>query len=81
MMPSPPIDDHYDTCHSRWLAAGRAQARIPPVDSQPVAPPSVSRNVQPARPPRRAHACFATNRSQQPLRSNLINPKPAAKSP
>jgi hypothetical protein len=28
MMPSPPIDDRYDTRHSRWLAAGRAQARI-----------------------------------------------------
>ena len=35
MMPSPPIDDRYDTRHSRWLAAGRAQARIRPLDLQP----------------------------------------------
>jgi hypothetical protein len=61
--------------HSRiFFPAAHAQARIPPLDSQPVAPPSLSRDVQPARSPRRAHACFATNRSQQPLRSNLINP-------
>jgi hypothetical protein len=26
MMPSPPIDDSYDTCHPRWLAAGRCGA-------------------------------------------------------
>jgi hypothetical protein len=32
MMPSPPIDDSYDTCHPRWLAAGRDQTRIRHLD-------------------------------------------------
>jgi hypothetical protein len=81
MMPSPPIDDRYDTCHSCRLAAASAQARIPPLDAQPVAPPIVSRNGQPARSLRRAHPGFAANRSRQPLRSNLIKPNPVAKSP
>ena len=81
MMPSLPIDDRYDTRHSRWLAAGSAQARIRPLDSQPVAPPIVARNVPPAHSPRRAHPGFAANRSQQPLRSQILLPDPAAKSP
>jgi len=80
MMPSP-IDHHSDTCHSCRLAAGSAQAHIGPLDLQPVAPPIVSCNVQPARSPRRAHPGFAANRSRQPLRSNLIKPNPVAKSP
>ena len=81
MMPSPPIDDRYDTCHSRWLSAGSAQARAGLPDCPTVAPLIWSCNVQPARSPRRAHPCFAANRSQQPLRSNLIKPNPVAKSP
>jgi hypothetical protein len=36
MTPPPPIEHRYDTCDSRWLAAGRDQARIRPFDSQPV---------------------------------------------
>ena len=81
MMPSPPINDRYDTRHSRWLAAGSDQARIGPPDWPAVAPPIPSRNVPIARSPPRAHPRLAANRSPQPLRSNLINPKPAAKSP
>ena len=81
MLPSLPIDDRYDTRHSRWLVAGRAQARIRPLDSQPVAPPIASRNVPPAQSPQRAHSAFAANRSQQPLRSQILLPDPAAKSP
>ena len=81
MMPSPPIDHRYDTRHSRWLAAGRAQARIRPRDSQPVAPQIVSRNATPAHSRRRAHPGFAANRSQQPPRSQILLPDPATKSP
>ena len=29
MMPSPPIDDSYDTCHSRWIATGHDQVSHP----------------------------------------------------
>ena len=80
MIPSAPINDRYDTCHSRWLAAGRAQARIRLRDSQPAALPIVSRKLQPARSPRRAHPGFTPTRSQQP-RPNPIKPNPVAKSP
>jgi hypothetical protein len=81
VMPSPPIDRRYDTRHSRWLAAGRAQARTRPLDSQPVAPPIVAHNVPSARLPRRAHPGFAVNRSQQPLPTHILLPDPATKSP
>jgi hypothetical protein len=40
MMPSPPINDSYDTCHHRWLAAGRGQTRIRPLD-RPVSAPQI----------------------------------------
>ena len=40
MMPSPPIDDSYHTCHPRWLAAGRDQTRIRPLD-WPVSAPQI----------------------------------------
>ena len=45
MMPSPPIDDSYDTCHPRWLAAGRKQARIRALDWPVMAPQIPSCNV------------------------------------
>ena len=32
MMPSPPINDSYDTCNSRWLSASSAQVRVDPLD-------------------------------------------------
>ena len=47
----------------------------------PVAIPTWSFYPQIARSPQRAHTGFAENRSRQPILSNLINPKPAAKSP
>src|SRR6266566_5298207 len=72
MIPSAPINDRYDTCRSRWLAASRGQARIRLRDSQPAALPIVSRNLQPARSPRRAHPGSTAKRSQQPLRPNPI---------
>ena len=81
MMPSPQINDHYDTCHSRLLAAGRALARIGPLNWPAVAPSIWSCNVRPVRSPRRAHPCFAANRSPQPILSNLSKPNPVAKSP
>ena len=32
MMPSPPINDSYDTCNSHWLSASSAQVRVDPLD-------------------------------------------------
>ena len=81
MMPSPPIDDSYHPCHLRWLAAGRDQTRIRPLDWPVSAPQIPSCNVPTARSPRCAHPGFAANRPPQPLLSNLFTPSPAAKSP
>ena len=81
MMPLPPSNARCHTRDSRWLTAGRAQARTRPLDPQPVAPPIVARNVTPARSPRRAHPALVVNRSQQPLRSHILLPDPATKSP
>ena len=52
MMPSPPIHDRHDTRHSRWLAAGRNQARIRPLHWPVSAPQIPSYNVRTARSPR-----------------------------
>ena len=81
MMPSPPIDDRSDNCHSRWLAAGNAQACADPPDCPAVAPQILSCNVPPARSSQRAHPCFAENQPRQPLLYNIIKPNPVAKSP
>jgi len=32
MMPSPPINHSYDTCHPRWLATGHDQVSIRALD-------------------------------------------------
>ena len=81
MMPSPPIDVRYDTRDSRWLAAGHAQARIPPIDSQPVPPSNLFPTVRATRPPLQPRLCLQAKRSQQPLRSHIALPDPALKSP
>ena len=81
MMPSPPIDDSYDTCHPRWLAAGRHQAHIHPLDWPVMAPQIRSCNARTARSPRCSHPWLAEDRPRQPLLSTLIKLSPAAKSP
>jgi hypothetical protein len=71
MMPSPPIDDSYHPCRLRWLAAGRGQTRIRPLDWPVSAPQIPSCNVPTARSPRCAHPGFvkptAAAASVQPL--------------
>ena len=80
MMPSPPINDSYDTCNS--AGSQPAAPKFALIRSiAPVAIPTWSFYPQIARSPQRAHTGFAENRSRQPILSNLINPKPAAKSP
>ena len=81
MMPSLPIDDRYDTHDSRWLAAGRAQARIRPLNPQPVASPNLSRTVPAARSPLQPRQFLQTQRSQRLRRSHILRPDPAANSP
>ena len=81
MMRSPPIEHRYDTCHSRWRAAGRAHVRIRLLDLHPVTPPIVSHNLQQARSPRPAHPCYTANRAQPPPPPNLAKPYPVAQSP
>ena len=81
MMPSLPIDDLYDTRDSRWLAAGRTQACIRPLNSQPMAPPNLSRTVPAARSPLQPRQFLQTKRSQRLRRSHILLPDPAANSP
>ena len=63
MMPSPPIDDSYDTCHPRWLAAGREQVRIRPLH-WPVSAPQIP-------------SCNA-DRYFTPMRPSSVYSKPTA---
>src|SRR5712675_2159420 len=81
MRPSPPINDRSDERNSGRLLADSAHARISVRDSPPIARPILSRHAQIARSHRRTHPCLAENRSPQPLRSSLLEPELAAKSP
>ena len=81
MRPSPPIDHRYDTRDSRWLATGHAQARIRPIDSLPAPPQNLSPTVRTARSPLQPRQCLQPKRPQQPMRSNILLPDPAPKSP
>jgi hypothetical protein len=81
MMSPLPIDDRYDTRDSRWLAAGPAQARIRSLNSQPTAPPTLSRTVPAARSPLQVRQCHQTKPPQHLRRSYILLPDPAANSP
>ena len=72
VMPSPPIDDRSDTCHSHWLAGGLARARVGLPDCPQSHRQSGCVRCSPLVHPRRAHPCFAENRPQQPLLTNLV---------
>ena len=62
MMPSPPIDHSYDTCHPRWLATGHDQVRIRALD-WPVMVPQIP-------------SCNVTTTSLTPMRSSSVCTKP-----
>ena len=81
MRPSPPINDRSDERHSGRLLADSAHARISVPDSPLIARPILSYHAQIARSHRRTRPCLAENRSPQPLRSSLLEPELAAKSP
>ena len=81
MMPSLLIDDRYDTHDSRWLAVGRAQARIRPLNPQPVASPILSRTVPVAHSPLQVRQCLQTKRSRRLRQKHILLPDPVANSP
>jgi hypothetical protein len=81
MMPSPPIDHHHSARQSCRLPAGSAHARGWPPDCAAIAPPIPAHNPPPARSPLQPRPCLQANRSQQPLRSLILLPDLATKSP
>ena len=76
MMPSPPINDSYDTCHHRWLAAGRGQTRIRPLDRPVSAPQIPSCNVPIAPSPRCDHPRFTSKPTAAPASVQPHQPQP-----
>src|ERR1700736_2062508 len=81
MRPSPSIDNCSDTCRSRRLSAGSARARGGPPQSPALSPRFLSSSVRPTHLPLHAPSLSQAKRSRRPLRSNLLKPHPAAKSP
>jgi hypothetical protein len=81
MMPSPPIDHSYDTCHPRWLATGHDQVRIRALDGPVMVPQIPSCNVTTTCSPQCDHPRSAPNQPPQPLLFDLFKPSPSAKSP
>jgi hypothetical protein len=81
MMPLPPSNVRYHTRDSRWRAAGRDQARVPVIDSQPVSSLNLSRIAHADRPPLPSRPCFQPKQPQQPMRSTILLHDPATKSP
>jgi hypothetical protein len=76
-----PIAGRYDTRNSRWLAADRAQARIRPLNSRPIAPTSLCRNVTADRSSFQPRQFLQTKQSQPLPRLHILLPDPAANSP
>jgi hypothetical protein len=81
MMPSPPTHGRPATCYFARLAASRAQARIGPLRSLSVAPPTVSPTIRVALALPRAHPTSTVSRSWQRLRPAIRKHHPLAKSP
>ena len=81
MIPSPQIQHRSDAHHSCWLSASSAHARIGSPDCTDVAPPIRSRNVRNAFSPLHVRPCFDATRPGRPLRSKLLEPHAAVKSP
>ena len=81
MMPLPPSNARCHTRDSRWLAAGRDQARVPPIDPQPVSSSNLPRIARAARSPLQPRRRLQPKRPQQPMRSNILLPDPPTKSP
>jgi hypothetical protein len=81
MRPSPPIDNRSAPCLSRRLTAGSARARVGPPQSSALSRRILSCSVRPTRLLLHAPSLSRQKRSRRTLRSNLLKPRPAAKSP
>ena len=81
MMPSSSNNQRADTPYSCWLTADSVQARVGPLNSQPLVPEILPRTAQFDPPPHRFHPRSAANRPSQPTRSSHLRPHAAAKSP
>ena len=81
MMPPPPIHPPSDARHSGWLAASTAPAYCGSINQSAVAPPIPPGNVRCTRSARHPRPSFEAKRLERALRSNLVQPDPAAKSP
>ena len=81
MIPSPQIQHRSDDHHSCWLSAGSAHARIGSPDCTDVAPPIRSRNVRNACSLLHVRPSFDATRPGRSLRSKLLEPHAAVKSP
>src|SRR5258708_38462722 len=81
MRPSPSIDNCSDTYHSRRLSAGSARAPVEPPESSALSPRFLSSSLRPTHLLLHAPSLPQAQRSRRPLRSTLLKPHPAAKSP
>ena len=81
MRPSPPIGNCSAPCHSRRLSAGSARARVRPPESSALSRRILSCSVRPRRLLLHAPSPSRQKLSPRTLRSNLLKPHPAAKSP
>ena len=81
MKSSPPTHKYPDTCSSCWLAAGKAQARLGPLNFQ-----SVTTHTAPNKPPflpkpQRSHLTAAPTPASQPPPLKFPKLRAAFKSP
>jgi hypothetical protein len=81
MMLSSPIHDRSDTRQYCRLSTASADARVESLDWPALAAPIWPRNLRSARLPLHPHPCFEAKTAPPPLRSNLLTPYTAAKSP
>ena len=81
MMPSLPIDDRHPARQSCRLSTGSSHACRWPPDCPAIAPTISAHNPSSARSPLQPRPCLQAKSSHQPLRSHILLPDPAAKSP
>jgi hypothetical protein len=81
MMPSPPIRNHTDTCHSGLRSHGSTPARAGPQNWPAIAPQILSSSLRSAHSRQHARPSLAPKRSNRQPQPNVPNMPTAAKSP
>ena len=79
MMPASPNNQRPDTRLFCWLTAGSMQARVGPLNSQPLASAILSATAQFDLSSHPAHQCSMARKSWQPPRSKYPRPHAVAK--